>query len=462
MLALDKGYISELDAIKEEIQASDALAQYLDEEEETSYDALKEEFEPRMLLLYEKVAKANPLQLMAFEQHILDEGFEGLFLPKVLGYSVLRGEVNANYKYLVSQEQFSAILLAICNSANFDILAKRIGQTVQLGFSLSSDIWVTSLIEQITNKRVKNFLISQKMPQYRVLENRRALRFRYAKQFEGELFLSAEFPKTFGEFKVMHLPLRNFLLSRAMLTDVDNSSILPHMKEFLAIDEIQGNEELIYILLIFGKYFEYGDDIKDLLVSSVAKCIDADHEFDMKWFVYLDELYGKGVSVTTEDTERALALFAEKDELFKKYYTLIGEVIEKGIQEDEILEKVRVFHSSYEGLSKQNVALRTAVYRVFHAELTDLRAFNYNDFFVQFKRMIPYIENFRNQRFNQNLKDLCLSFVKRCIKIFTDKRGRDYQDVKKFVQTNFVDVGFMTDKEIVALFKTKRKKKPVS
>ena len=99
MLALDAKYQKELDKIKSGVQKSEALALYLDEEEETHYLALREAFEPQILSLYNQVAKDNPLQLMAFEQYVLDEGFEGLALPKLLGYAVLRGEINENYKY---------------------------------------------------------------------------------------------------------------------------------------------------------------------------------------------------------------------------------------------------------------------------------------------------------------------------------------------------------------------------
>lgn len=460
MLALDKLYASELDQIKEEVQASDALAQYLEEEEESFYLEMRNQFEPRILALYEQVAKENPLQLMSFERYLLDEGYEGLFLPKILGYAVLRGEISENYKYLVSQDQFRAILLEICNSANFEILSKRIGQTVQLGFALSSDIWVTSLIETIVNKRVKSFLITQKMPEYRIFENRRALHFRYNKQFKGEIFRSASFPKTFGEFKVMHLPLRHFLLERAMMEDIDNSSILPHMKAFLKLDEIQGNEELIYILMIFGKYFSYNKSIKDLLSTSIDASMKADEGFAKKWFAYLDELYSKGVEISADNANKSMDLVGDKSDLFKKYYELINVISSKGINEEKTIDAVKGFHSSFEGLSKQNIALRTAIYRVFELEMKDLAPLQYASFFNVFKQMIPYVESFRNQRFNQNLKDLCLKFVRSCIRTFTDKRGRDYQDVKKFVATNFVDIGFMKDKEVVALFKTKRKKKP--
>ena len=459
MLALDAKYQKELDKIKSGVQKSEALVLYLDEEEETHYLALREAFEPQILSLYNQVAKDNPLQLMAFEQYVLDEGFEGLALPKLLGYAVLRGEINENYKYLVSQEQFSAILLAACNSANFDILAKRMGQTVQLGFSLSSDIWVTSLIEKISNKRVKTFLLTQKMPQYRVLENRRALHFRYNRQFKDELFASATFPLTFGEFKIMHLPLRNFLLSRSLMADADNSSLLPHMEVFLNIDEIQGNEEMISILMIFGLYFDYDAKLGKLLKQAIDACMAADNEFAIKWFDSQNELYHQGCPITKASNDKAIKLVGDSDKLYKAYYTLINDILKNGLDDEKIMDKVKKFHSSYEGLSKQNVALRTAVYQFFHEALINLEAEEYNTFFNQFKLMVPYVENFRNQRFNQNLKDLCLKFVKRCIKRFTDKRGRDYQDVKKFIATNFVDLGFMTDKEVVALFKTKRKKK---
>ena len=66
---------------------------------------------------------------------------------------------------------------------------------------------------------------------------------------------------------------------------------------------------------------------------------------------------------------------------------------------------------------------------------------------------------FSNQRFNQDVKEASLKYIKRLLKKYTDKRGRDYQDIKKFVKTTFLDLGFMTDKQIVEFFKTKRKKK---
>jgi len=57
---------------------------------------------------------------------------------------------------------------------------------------------------------------------------------------------------------------------------------------------------------------------------------------------------------------------------------------------------------------------------------------------------------------------LYLGYIKKLLKVYIDKRGRDYQDIKKFVKTTFLDLGLMTEKQLVELFKTKRKKKEVT
>ena len=70
-----------------------------------------------------------------------------------------------------------------------------------------------------------------------------------------------------------------------------------------------------------------------------------------------------------------------------------------------------------------------------------------------------YMEIFSNQQFNQNIKDLSLIYVRKLLRFHTDKRGKDYQDIKKFVSATFIDLGFLNSKQAVELFKTKRKKK---
>ena len=84
MEKLDQKYKVELDSIGGAIQSSNLLSTYLDDEEEDSYQALREEFEPQIEAVYVKVASENPLQLISFEQDLLDPSFEGLYLSKIL------------------------------------------------------------------------------------------------------------------------------------------------------------------------------------------------------------------------------------------------------------------------------------------------------------------------------------------------------------------------------------------
>ena len=102
MQELNIKYTTVLDNIKSSIQLSDELKNYLDSEEDEDYKALIAKFENEIHELYIQVGNENPLQLESFESYLLHEEFEGLYLPKVLGYSVLRGRVNNRIKYYLS------------------------------------------------------------------------------------------------------------------------------------------------------------------------------------------------------------------------------------------------------------------------------------------------------------------------------------------------------------------------
>jgi hypothetical protein len=89
MEKLDQKYQDELDALRSAIQNSETLATYLEDEEEASYQALRDEFEPQIEALYERVADDHPLQLTILEVALLHSEFEGLYLSRILGFSVL-------------------------------------------------------------------------------------------------------------------------------------------------------------------------------------------------------------------------------------------------------------------------------------------------------------------------------------------------------------------------------------
>jgi hypothetical protein len=464
MQALAEAYKTKLEALGTEIQESEELQAYLEEEEEEQYMQLKEMFEPRIGMVYDEVAGAHPLQLIALETLLLQPEFEGLYLPKILGFTVLRGEVDdARMKYTRTQEHFKEVLMAICNSANFDLLRKRIGQSIQMGFALSSDIWVTNLINEVDNKRVRYFLQGQKLDRYRVLEERVKGYQRYQRQFQNENFMSAEFPQALSDLKTLYSPLKRFLLYRVD-GNYDNSSIIPHLRSFVENKAFKGHREHLEVLVLYASFFELeGDDLDHLRkhFNEVRKSMD---DFQEQYLEYLLELHLKEEVIIDPDADKRISSVMDhkiKDDL-SKYYDLLDEVHSKGYTTDEAQEAVKAFYTQYQGLSNINECLRQTIYGYFHRLISNLEETDYPELFEISKLYPVYMNIFANQQFNQQLKELSLEYVGKLLKKYTDKRGKDYQDIKKFVTTTFQDLGFLKEKEVVEMFKTRRKRKKTS
>ena len=107
MEALNPEYQARLDEIAKAIPESEEHVQYLEEEEEEDYQKMRDRFEPLIQAIYEEVAQDNPLQLPALETALLANDFEGMYLPRILGYTVLRGLVtkitNTLYHRIISK-----------------------------------------------------------------------------------------------------------------------------------------------------------------------------------------------------------------------------------------------------------------------------------------------------------------------------------------------------------------------
>ena len=461
MQALDKVYQDQLDALKEEVINSEELAAYLESEEDDDYNQLKEQHEPKIAMLYDKVAEHHPLQLVDFERQMLDPGFEGLYLPKILGFSVLRGEGNDREKYTLPQEHFKAVLMAICNSANFDILKKRIGQTIQMGFAYSSDIWVTNLITPITNKQVRRYLQQQRLDRYRVPDERKRGIFRYKKQFKNENFQTADFPKTMGRLKTHFSMMKNFLIYR-IHNRFPNDSIIPHIIDFVNHEEFHGTREHTQIMALFAMFFDLDKERTAAFQKTLNDIRKATPDFDEMWLDFVLELHlNTDVSLLPEADLRASALLDRSvEDQLSEYYTLLDTIHGQGYLEDEAHEATRDFYNKHEGLSTVNECVRQTIYRYFARFFASLTTDDYTRFFDITKTFSVYMGIFLNQQFNQDIKTLSMTYVKKLLKRYTDKRGKDYQDVKKFVTTVFQDLNFLKEKEVVELFKTRRKRKP--
>ena len=100
MQEVEGKYYEKLQEIAAAIQESPVLQQYLEEEEDELYNELRQEIEPHLSELHHVVASEAPLQLVTFEKYLLNPLFEGLYLPRVMGYAVLRGEITDQYRYV--------------------------------------------------------------------------------------------------------------------------------------------------------------------------------------------------------------------------------------------------------------------------------------------------------------------------------------------------------------------------
>jgi hypothetical protein len=457
---LSRIYQENLNDIVTAMQESELYQQFLEEEDEVLYKSLHEAYEPYIAQMYNKVAANHPLQLLAFEKALLDPVFEGLFLPKILGYAVLRGEIDTKtYRYFRPQDHFRDILLAICQSSNFEFLKKRIGQTIQVGFALSSDIWITNLIDAVTNKRVRYFLLAQKNDKFRDTIERETAYKRYSMQFKNDNFFSAVFPSTFAELKTTYPALRNFLKQR-IKRGGDNSAIVKDLTIFIQNPAFRGTQEHLEVMTQMGNFFELADHDKQILTKELNDARKTVPNLDEKYLSFLKELYHEGFPIEIEcDTRISLLLDMDTKDLLSKYYSLLTMVHLKGFAADESIEAVKVFCSQYEGLAPVNECVRRMIFGYIKRNMTNMNARGYADYFELSKIFSQYMRAFGNQQFNQDIEHLSMSYVKTLMTTYTDKRGSDYQGIKRFVSSSFIDFGFLNKKEVEEMFKTRRKRK---
>jgi len=460
MEKLDPKFQEAIDDIAKRIQASDELSAYLETEEYEEYKALIDAFEPEIQELYLSVAGDYPLQILALERALMVDELEGLYVPKIVGYSVLRGEANENMKYRKPQDHFKHVLLKAANSSNFEMIKLRVGQSIQMGFGLSSDIWITNLIESVKNTRVKYFLQSQKLPKYRDIEERKAGVVKYKKQFKSLNYYTVEFPTTAAELQGNYYELRSFLLERGK-NDYNNESLKKHLNAFITNDSLKGEEEYLKIILIIGLFFDLDETGSKGFADAFAYMKKNNPNLSKEYFEVLDEMFKSDEINITPDADKRLSklINGKADDEINLYYNLMNTIHSKGFVHEDAIEAVQAYYVQHEGLSLNNKCLRAGLLNYFNQVMDNLPPESYQDYFEINKTFVQYINIFSNQKFNQSVKDLSMRYVRKLLKKFVDKRGRDYQDIKKFVKATFLDLGFMKEKELVELFKTKRKKK---
>lgn len=460
MLDLNEKYLNRLQEIAEGIQNSEAYAAFLDTEEEAEYKVLCDIYEPRISKIYAEVAAQDPLQLISLEKILLNPYFEGLFLQRILGFSVLRGQINSQFKYVRPQNHFKEILLAILESSNFEFIKKRIGQSVQMGFALSSDIWITDLINAVANKRLRYYLQSNKLDKFRELHERQVGFVRYTAQFSKDNFLTADFPSTFSELKVEYPELKNFLMYR-IGNRLNNESLLPFIVASVKNEALHGTTEHIQLMCLTMNFFNLSPEDTQEVTLIFNKLRQEIPEFTEKYLSFINDMQEAAFDLDSKAEMKASTMVDRniKDDV-SEYYRIADVIHSQSYVSEDVMQVVKHFYDNHEGLSTVNECIRRLVYGYLHRFITNLRERDYLDYFEISKTFSAYMRIFENEHFNQNLRDISLNLVRKCLVKFTDKRAKEYQDVKRFVASHFVAWHFLREKDIVEMFKTRRKRKP--
>jgi len=237
---------------------------------------------------------------------------------------------------------------------------------------------------------------------------------------------------------------------------------LPNILEFLNNTALQFSREYVEVLVIFAHFYDYSAQrhwLRDLF-NRVRREFPT---FESDYFDILESLLNSKMQVDRTADEKIIALLDWNiDDEITRYYRLIEIIHTRGYVHDDTVEAVRNFYDQHEGLSTVNECLRRSIYQHFERLMVNLPEESYADYFELNKTFALYMQLFNNQQFNQDVKKLSMQYVQRLLKKYIDKRGKDYQDIKKFVSLAFVELGFLTEKEIIELFKTRRRKKVTS
>ena len=350
MQALAPEYAQRIEEIKAAIQESEELAAYLESEEAEEYNAFKETYEPEIAALHEEAAAYYPLQLEALELALLDPGLEGLFMPKLLGYAVLRPRVaEQTGQYHRPQDHLKQVLLAIAGSNAFTELERRIGQGVTVALALSTNVWVSTVLGEIPNKHPRNFFQSHQDQTLHTAAQRMQLYNRYKRQFATDNYAAAAFPETKADLARDYPALEEFLRTR-FSRELDNESLVGPVLDFLANEEFGDTKEYVRFISLACLFVDTPEDYENQLRTQIRQ-LSKDPAFVRAYFELLAELHHDGeVEITPEvDRRMALRVGVSGDGLMQQYYGLVTTIHDTGIGSLEAQDAIRLFVREQDG-----------------------------------------------------------------------------------------------------------------
>ncbi|MFT6512028.1 MAG: hypothetical protein ACJAX1_000591 [Neolewinella sp.] len=354
---------------------------------------------------------------------------------------------------------------AIAANSNFDQLRNRIGQSVQCGFALSSDIFVTNLVNDISSKRVRQFLQAQRSNDARTMEGRRRIERRYRRQFKGRNYHYAPFPVNTQELTTLSTALIDFLLFRVSGV-LNNDALLPTLHQMVTQPDFAGCKEIMKPIAIYGTYFTPNEEQLSELKATLNQERKANPEGTADAILgFILELKKHSSFRFGPEQEQKLGTIVDRsiEDGLTAFFNLTDEIHAGGFASPDVQQAIQEEQARHSGLSNFNENVRQTIFGYFEKMAAGLGT-EESDYLQWFEitgiQFPAYIKVFGNESFNQQLRGLAKKYTKDLIKTHTNKRGKDYRDIKKTTMTTWQNYGFMTEKQLKEFFKTPRKKKP--
>lgn len=454
-MSIKATYSKRLDAVKKFLSDSAEYQAYLESEEREEYKAVADKVEPYLQSLYNEIAEKNPMEIIEFEEILTDEALEGIFVDKLMYFTILRASVDENYRFERSQERLEELILFAAQSSSFEAMQRSLLLPVRLAFSLSSGIWGNKVIGKIKNKSAREFFQRQFGEATRD-DHARAVQYRsLKKRFKEIKYQSASVPTDNINWKTEFADFRNFLVDR-IGAGHDNTTVKASLYEFLENDAFKGTDEQIELLCIFIHFIELDDEDFDK-VETVLNELRKGEGFDESYFGILLKVMKMDMPI---DLDRIgiindLLDTDHKDSLLG-FYELLTNFSVKDFMDEEIVESVEIFSGRHRELSPIMTCFKHLLIRIIDAEVVKHLNDDYTQLFQSMHIYDGLAEAFLEKSYRQDIKEILVEYMK-SLMFYFEKGSTEYKAIKAMVMDAPVKNNFVTTKEVRALYRAQLK-----
>ncbi len=453
-MKLDSEFITKFEAIKSFMMGHETYQNYIDQIDQESFDAMKATLDPYLMALFNDVAGKAPLQLIALEDLIMDEELEGLFLPEILTFNVLRASVNDKSKFTRTPDRLERIIRFICISPGFDFIKNTIRLPLRLSLVMSSSIWGHKLAESIQARRSREYILQQ-LQEARRDEHASALQYKRLRDtYRHIAYQSAPVPVPGSTWKIQYIDFRKFIIDRINHSQ-DNAALKPSIYEMLNEEYFSGSEEIIELLILLAHFFELEDDDFEAVEELFARFRANHSSFNEVYFDILRSLLLKDELTFSTSNAAIISDLLEStkggDDL-TEFYHLMTACDESELLTEDFVAKVELFSSQHRELVPVTSCLKIILLQIIDHEISEILGSDYTTLPDRIYLYDRIAEAFLEASYRESVAEVIVGHLK-VLMFYYDKSEPEFKEIKKMVGGTPVDYGFITMKEIRSLYR---------